>query len=81
MGVKSLPAVKRKRATMLQAPLHAELGSLIKEVLASGSSGKNVLVVDVGGTSVKILASGQTAIRSFRSGPTLTPTRMVSGVK
>ena len=81
MGVKSLPAVKRKRATIPQAPLDAELESLIKEVLASGSSGKNVLVVDVGGTSVKILASGQTAIRSFRSGPTLTPTRMVSGVK
>ena len=72
---------KRKRATMRQAPLDAELGSLIKEVLASGSSGKNVLVVDVGGYSVKILASGQTAIRSFRSGPMLTPTRMVSGVK
>src|SRR6516165_10371711 len=81
MGVKSLSAVRRERATMRQAPLDAELGSLIKEVLASDSSGKNVLVVDVGGTSVKILASGQTAIRSFRSGPTLTPTRMVSGVK
>jgi polyphosphate glucokinase len=40
-----------------------------------------VLVVDVGGTSVKILATGQTEHRSFPSGPTLTPRRMVSGVK
>jgi polyphosphate glucokinase len=40
-----------------------------------------VLVVDVGGTSVKILASGQNEHRSFPSGPTLTPRRMVSGVK
>jgi polyphosphate glucokinase len=39
------------------------------------------LVVDVGGTSVKILASGQNEHRSFPSGPTLTPRRMVSGVK
>ena len=42
---------------------------------------KNVLVIDVGGTAVKILATGQTERRSFRSGPTLTPKRMVSGVK
>jgi polyphosphate glucokinase len=54
---------------------------LIKDVLASGPSGKKVLVIDVGGTSVKILATGQTEIRSFRSGPTLTPGWMVSGVK
>jgi polyphosphate glucokinase len=40
-----------------------------------------VLVIDVGGTSVKILATGQTESRSFRSGPTLTPSRMVLGVK
>jgi polyphosphate glucokinase len=39
------------------------------------------LVVDVGGTSVKILATGQNEHRSFPSGPTLTPRRMVSGVK
>jgi polyphosphate glucokinase len=39
------------------------------------------LVVDVGGTSVKILATGQNERRSFPSGPTLTPRRMVSGVK
>jgi polyphosphate glucokinase len=40
-----------------------------------------VLVVDVGGSSVKILATGQHAHRSFLSGPTLTPRRMVAGVK
>src|SRR5262252_10133976 len=45
------------------------------------SSAKKVLVVDVGGTSVKILATGQGERRSFPSGPTLTPSRMVSGVK
>jgi polyphosphate glucokinase len=44
-------------------------------------SGKRVLVVDVGGTSVKILASWQAELRSFPSGPTLTPRRMVLGVK
>jgi polyphosphate glucokinase len=48
---------------------------------AKTPSGKKVLVVDVGGTSVKILATGQTERRSFPSGPTLTPRRMVSGVK
>ncbi len=41
----------------------------------------NVLVVDVGGTNVKILATGQTEPRRFPSGPTLTPKRMVAGVK
>jgi len=41
----------------------------------------NVLVVDVGGTHVKILATGQSDRREFLSGPTLTPKRMVSGVK
>ncbi len=40
-----------------------------------------VLVVDVGGTSVKMLATGQAVPRKFPSGPTLTPNRMVSGVK
>ena len=49
--------------------------------VAKTSSAKKVLVVDVGGTSVKILATGQTERRSFPSGPTLTPRRMVSGVK
>jgi polyphosphate glucokinase len=41
----------------------------------------NVLVVDVGGTHVKIFATGQKAMREFSSGPTLTPKRMVTGVK
>jgi polyphosphate glucokinase len=45
------------------------------------SSVKTVLAVDVGGSSVKILATGQSERRSFSSGPTLTPRRMVSGVK
>jgi polyphosphate glucokinase len=54
---------------------------LIKDVLDEARSGEGVLVVDVGGTSVKILASGQTEVRSFPSGPTLTPRRMVLGVK
>jgi polyphosphate glucokinase len=40
-----------------------------------------VLVVDVGGTHVKILATGQSVRREFLSGATLTPKRMVAGVK
>jgi len=40
-----------------------------------------VLVVDVGGTHVKILATGQSDRREFLSGPTLTPKRMLAGVK
>jgi polyphosphate glucokinase len=81
MGVTSSPAAKRKRARMRKTGPDGVVASLIKDVLASGPSGKNVLVVDVGGTSVKILASRQTEIRSFRSGSTLTPARMVSAVK
>ena len=49
--------------------------------VAMKSSVKAVLAVDVGGSSVKILATGQSERRSFLSGPTLTPKRMVSGVK
>src|SRR5215813_13301062 len=41
----------------------------------------NVLVIDVGGTHVKILATGQKERREFESGTTLTPERMVAGVK
>jgi polyphosphate glucokinase len=41
----------------------------------------NVLVVDIGGTHVKVLATGQDTERKFVSGPTLTPKRMVSGVR
>ena len=55
--------------------------SIGEEVGGSRFSPNRVLVVDVGGTSVKVLASGQKESRSFRSGRTLTPKRMVSGVK
>ena len=41
----------------------------------------NVLAIDIGGTHVKILATGQDEPRRFVSGPTLTPERMVAGVK
>jgi len=40
-----------------------------------------VLVVDVGGTHIKVLATGQIEHREFPSGPTMTPKRMVLGVK
>jgi polyphosphate glucokinase len=40
-----------------------------------------VLVVDIGGTGVKILASGQPQRRRFPSGKTMTPDKMVAGVK
>ncbi len=80
MSVQSRPTARASRPTR-HAQRGAELTSLIKDVAASRPSGKNVLVVDVGGTSVKILASGQTEVRSFQSGPTLTPARMVAGVK
>ena len=41
----------------------------------------NVLVIDVGGTHVKILATGKETPRKFVSGPSITPPRMVAGVK
>jgi polyphosphate glucokinase len=41
----------------------------------------NVLVIDVGGTHIKVLATGQTEHQEFISGPTMTPKRMVLGVK
>ena len=40
-----------------------------------------VLVVDVGGTNVKILASGQKTPLKFPSGRSLTPRKMVAGIK
>jgi len=43
--------------------------------------GSKVLVIDVGGTHVKALAKGQSEERMFDSGPTLTPRKMVSGVR
>lgn len=42
---------------------------------------RNVLAIDIGGTHVKILATGQKERRAFESGPSLTPQRMVAGVK
>jgi len=41
----------------------------------------NVLVIDIGGTHVKLLATGQDEPREFESGPSLSPERMVAGVK
>jgi predicted NBD/HSP70 family sugar kinase len=58
-----------------------ENGTVRQDDVAMKSSVKAVLAVDVGGSSVKILATGQSERRSFSSGPTLTPRRMVSGVK
>ena len=49
MSIKSSPAASRGRATMGQTRADVALGSLIKDVLASGPSGKKVLVIDVGG--------------------------------
>ena len=40
-----------------------------------------VLSIDIGGTHVKILVSGRKNHREFPSGPTMTPARMVRGVK
>jgi len=40
-----------------------------------------VLAVDIGGTNLKVLASGETQKRAMASGATLTPRRMVAGVK
>lgn len=42
---------------------------------------KNVLVIDVGGTHVKVRGTGHKAHREFDSGPTLTPKRMIAGVR
>ena len=78
MSVKSSPADKRKGAAIRQ---EQALRSSIRGVAGRRPRIRSVLVIDVGGTSVKILVTGQTESRSFRSGPTLTPSRMVSGVK
>ncbi|MBX3379270.1 MAG: ROK family protein [Phycisphaeraceae bacterium] len=40
-----------------------------------------ILVIDVGGTHVKVLASGEKEHRQFVSGKTMTPRKMVAGVK
>jgi len=39
------------------------------------------LVIDIGGTHVKFLLTGEKNHREFVSGPTLTPRRMIAGVK
>ena len=41
----------------------------------------NILVIDIGGRTVKVHATGQPSEVKFESGPTLTPARMVDGVK
>jgi polyphosphate glucokinase len=41
----------------------------------------NVLAIDIGGTNVKILATGQKIPLKFPSGPTLSPQKMVTGVR
>ena len=41
----------------------------------------NVLAIDIGGSSIKILVTAQDESRKFPSGPTMTPKRMVAGVK
>src|SRR5262249_14919570 len=71
---KSRRAAKRRTGRRKRA-------RVAKTSAAKTSATKTVLVVDVGGTSVKILATGETERRSCPSGPTLTPRRMVSGVK
>ena len=40
-----------------------------------------VLAIDIGGTHVKVLATGQKEHREFESGKTLTPRKMIAGVK
>ena len=40
-----------------------------------------ILVIDIGGTNVKVLATGQEQQRRYPSGPTMTPRKMVRGVK
>src|SRR5512138_2441521 len=41
----------------------------------------DVLVIDIGGTNIKFLATGQAKARRFPSGPTMTPERMVVGIR
>jgi len=79
MSSRSSLAGKRNHGARRSADSPAR--SSTRDVAKRDRGVKNVLVIDVGGTSVKILATGQTESRSFRSGPTLTPGRMISGVK
>lgn len=41
----------------------------------------HVLVIDIGGTHVKLFVSGKEAKHEFISGPTLTPKRMIAGIR
>jgi len=81
MTVTSTFGTKREKANARQYKADATPGSRAKHAVVSCASIKNMLVIYVGGTFVKILATGQTEVRSFQSGTTLTPERMVSGVK
>jgi polyphosphate glucokinase len=56
-------------------------GDRLQERGTKGGCLLNILVVDIGGTHVKILATGKTEHRKFQSGPSMTPKRMVAGVK
>src|SRR5258706_9162606 len=40
-----------------------------------------ILAIDIGGSHVKILASNQKVHREFESGPSLTPKKLVAGVR
>ena len=79
MSIKSSLASKHNREARRRVDAVPRSSTLA--AAKRGLGAKNVLVIDVGGTAVKILATGQIESRSFRSGPTLTPKRMVSGVK
>jgi polyphosphate glucokinase len=81
MKVKSSSSTKRRHAKAAQKRADAVLRASIKTLATTDSPVERVLVIDIGGRSVKILATGQTQSRSFGSGPTLTPGRMVEGVK
>ncbi len=80
MKVNSSLSTERKRAKAAQNRAGA-LQPSINALSTSHSPVERVLVIDIGGRSVKILATGQMQSRSFRSGATLTPERMVEGVK
>jgi polyphosphate glucokinase len=79
MSVKSSFAKRRKSAKPPRA--HGAPKPVVEDLAAQCRPDRSVLVVDVGGSSVKILASGHSQRRSFPSEPTLTPQRMVEGVK
>jgi polyphosphate glucokinase len=59
------------------------LAEFLAQAGKKGHGGRRlkVLTIDVGGTHIKVLASGQTEPQEFPSGPTMTPKRMVVGVK